>query len=193
MLSVCRIHITSNCCRHWLGSRETWRSPQFLWCSLRHVDFVKSKNRPLSSFQCGFGEVHLASFWVVMSKPFFNEFAIMMRMTLKWLESLLVSAGMRLTRFVNKFWTAEFSASSARFGGRMCLPIFGPGSPDSSFVALPRFARKIVFKCFQVSCQLESLSQTGSSLPSAASAAVQHCRYAGRGRDCSVEIIGKIA
>jgi hypothetical protein len=108
MLSVCRIHITSNCCRHWLGSRETWRSPQFLWCSLRHVDFVKSKNRPLSSFQCGFGEVHLASFWVVMSKPFFNELAIMMRMTLKWLESLLVSAGMRLTRFVNKFWTTEF-------------------------------------------------------------------------------------
>ena len=39
MFSICRIHSTSNCCRHWLGSRETWRSPQLLQYSLRHVDF----------------------------------------------------------------------------------------------------------------------------------------------------------
>ena len=30
----------------------------------------------------------------------------------------------------NKFRTTEFFASSARFGARLCLPIFGTGSPD---------------------------------------------------------------
>ena len=43
MFFMCWSHITSNCCRHWLGSRETWRSPQFLWCSLRHFDLSQQQ------------------------------------------------------------------------------------------------------------------------------------------------------
>ena len=41
--------------------------------------------------------------------------------------------------------------------------------------------------------QTGSSPSSATSATSATSAAMQHCRYAGRGRDCSVEIIGKIA
>ena len=49
-----------------------------------------------------------------------------------WLVSTLLD---RLCS-ANEFWTAEFSGSSTRTAVCMCLPIFGPCSPDFNFVKL---------------------------------------------------------
>ena len=115
VLSICRIHITSNCCRLWLGSRETWRSPQFLWCSLRHFD-LSQKQEVLRLLSMLFNCFCLADVAVIR-----GAFCLVLDVWPHYLTDYAVT---------NKFWTTEFSASSARFGARMCLPISGPGSPD---------------------------------------------------------------
>ena len=74
MFSMCRIHITSNCCRHWPGSRETWRSPQLLQYSLRHFDLSQKKEllRLLSVlFHCFCVEATNCScrVWYVLTLP----------------------------------------------------------------------------------------------------------------------------
>ena len=115
VLSICRIHITSNCCRHWLGSRETWRSPQVLWCSLRHFD-LSQKQEVLRLLSMLFNCFCLADVAVIR-----GAFCLVLDVWPHYLTDYAVTT---------KFWTTEFSASSARFGVRMCLPSFGPGSPD---------------------------------------------------------------
>ena len=74
MFSMCRIHITSNCCRHWPGSRETWRSPQLLQYSLRHFDLSQKQEllRLLSVlFHCFCVEATNCScrVWYVLTLP----------------------------------------------------------------------------------------------------------------------------
>ena len=74
VLSICRIRITSNCCRHWPGSRETWRSPQLLQYSLRHFDLSQKQEllRLLSVlFHCFCVEATNCScrVWYVLTLP----------------------------------------------------------------------------------------------------------------------------
>ena len=66
----------------------------------------------------------------------------MIVMTLKWLmfESLLVSAGTWLTRFVMNSEPQSFPQAVPDLVfpcAYHCLPIFGPSSPDSNFLILP--------------------------------------------------------
>ena len=129
MFSMCRIHITSNCCRPWLGNRETWRSSQLLQNSLRHFDFSQQQES-LALF---------IPLWLCWSSPCIflacNEQTVIQ--LLQWVchddcHDTEVANVWKLACFCwhvtdqvcDEFWTTEFSPSSARFGVRMCLPLF---------------------------------------------------------------------